>query len=507
MFNIPPGQNTNDHTFQSFEQFQNNVETHCNLYNVEKKNIFLFMEIEVSKSEQGVMFEKIIEYLNTSGIRFRIFLRAIMFYDNKCPLPSQLKPRLVTDEFLQGNELILDTHYAEELTPKFYSRNKGFMCLKIFQYPTEVKMKNGYSSLLRKYLNTSNIICKSSVNNLKTLAIADLPDAMNSLENRLLQNLKILKLDGCSKGFKKTFFIHHKLPNLKELYLMKCHTSKINDNDLPNLESLVLKEHSWNQYHSRGESESPLNFKMKMVGNKLPKLKYLHISTKKIDQVHLNKFGDKISMFVLETLLENGGTMGDIPHIVSTSESVIILANTHHEGPVLAQSAFENVRSSDKIKNLLINDQNTSSDLDYLRGMRFQNLEVLNISSTDTRIKKLPSMNMPRLKGIALINTLIETVDIRGMERLEKLIFTSRTRDQHADIPDTTWRWIPNPKEFYLIDFPKAPKAQFKAKTLIDLNYYKAEKLGREIPGHLSHFIIQYQTPPSSRFEPRFDEF
>lgn len=492
MFNIPPGQKIEDHLFKSSDKFVENIETHCELYKIEKKRLFLFMEVEVSNLEQGQMFEDIIRYLKIKNIKFRIFLRAILFFDQDVPFSNHFRSSILTDEFLQGNELILDSHYTEELATSSRSRSKKYTGCTFFQYPEEIKLDSDGALPLVKYLDPSNVICKSTIRHLKAATIVSVPNVLNFIDRRFLLNLKTLYISHCSKAPKKTTFIHQNLPHLKSLVIKNCQTSKFNDNDLPSLEILAIEESArYREYVKSGTRA----LKFKMIGNNLPNLQKLDILTFHTEQIHLNTFGDKIHNFAFQTGLDEGGSLGDIPSIIAISESISI--HVLNEDRSMAKTVFENVHKLDMTKHLSINDY-YSENLDYLAGKRFKNLELLTLRDVNSSVKELKNFNMPRLKGLTLLETSIETVDIKGMGKLEELIFTSKTRTTHpANNRDHSWRWFSSPKEYFAIDFTKIPPRS-KTKN-VNLNFHKADCFKGRIPENLQHFVLSYSSSHIAR--------
>ncbi|CAM9010270.1 unnamed protein product [Wickerhamomyces anomalus] len=458
MFNIPPGQNNEDHLFKSSVKFVENIETHCELYKIEKKSC-------------------------SYSWRWRIFLRAILFFDQDVPFSNHFRSSILTDEFLQGNELILDSHYTEELATSSRSRSKKYTGCTFFQYPEEIKLDSDGALPLVKYLDPSNVICKSTIRHLKAATIVSVPNVLNIIDRRFLLNLKTLHISHCSKAPKKTTFIHQNLPHLKSLVIKNCQTSKFNDNDLPSLEILVIEE---SERYREYEKSGTRALKFKMIGNNLPNLQKLDILTFHTEQIHLNSFGDKIHNFAFQTGLDEGGSLGDIPSIIAISESISI--HVLNEDRSMAKTVFENVHKLDMTKHLSINDY-YSENLDYLAGKRFKNLELLTLRDVNSSVKELKNFNMPRLKGLTLLETSIATVDIKGMGKLEQLIFTSKTRSTHsANDRDQSWRWFSSPKEYFGINFTKIPPRS-KTKN-VNLNFHKADCFKGRIPERIFNILF-----------------
>lgn len=479
MYSIPKDQPKENHFFTTSNKFITNFESHCIKYGINKTEVFLFMEIEVSRISQGRLFANIVRYLKANKVGFKIFLRAITFLDYECPVKKSVIGELLSVSHLKGSELILDQTYTKEFTNESFFRISSASGCKFYQFPAEITLNSDNNTVANNLLDYQNIIHKNSIRNVTKVVISEVSDALTVMNPRAFVRLETLQLVECIKPSKKTLFVNMNLLNLKELVLQECQTSKFSNNNLPSLQTLVIKEVSYRQI------ERPsFKFKLKVYNNKLPNLIKLEISTPKIDQIHQNDFGDKLDLLILDTAFEAGGSLGDVPHMVSITNRVALKSN--EDDPFMLKNIFGGFSTTGQVKEMQLIDRYTE-DLDYMKGKKFPNLEILQLEEYKSAVLDFPRVNMPALKGLTFFQTSIENVAIKGLDSLKKLIFTSQARGGEADTRDN-WRWFSRGREYFVIDFERIPTRLRAGK--INLRHHKADTFQDHLPPECSKFLL-----------------
>lgn len=491
MYSIPKDQSKENHYFTNSDQFIKNFELHCKIYGVEKKSVFLFMEIEVSRNVQGQDFKNIVEYLTLHKVGFKLFLRAITFLDSTFPVEMSVMEDLLLNETLTETEVIFDQNYANEFIKETFFKIEDFKGCKFYQYPEEINVNSDFNSIASCLLDLQNIKHKNSIRNVAKIAIKGIPSVLTRLDPKAFERLQTLRLISCVKPLKKTQFLNMALPSLKSLALGMCQVSKFTNNDLPNLQDLSIKESL-----SIDSQRRRCKFKLKMCKNNLPKLLELNISTNKIDQIYQNNFGETLDFFLLDSSFEVGGSLGDVPHMISVCKKVIL--ETNEASSFMLKDIFGSLSSTETVKELRLNDPFTD-DLKYLEGRKFPNLETLQLTDYNSNIRDFPRVNMPVLKTLTFFETDIENVDINGLDNLKTLIFTSDSRERpNRGINNRGWfpRTI---KDYFVINFEQIPSKLRAGK--INLRHHKATTFNQDkIPVEYAKFV------PPSPFNADLDE-
>jgi len=496
MYRVPPGQAKEDHIFITLEDFKHHLNQHYEKFKIKDGDLFVFLEFEITGTITEEMLRQIMIHLKGCKIKFSIFLKSL----GKVQINSAAIETFVSQDYIEeGDEIIVDKGHLAKFDICSYTASLTFGggCyphIKFLEYPDQMKIRDGPSSLFYRLLDLNNVIMKTSIANLQRLDVHRLPNSLFEIDVRIFQNLKVLKLCDEAVGTKRTMFKAMELLNLEELVLSGCQLVKFAENNLPKLKSLTIIERSF-----QSQKNAPL--KLTMIENTLPKLKILNIFVKEIELIHLNKFGEKLESLDFEAVIDEQ-SVGDVPHIISISEFVVLKA----VDDTTLRNMFSNiVHLSKTIKKLLIHDV-YSEKLDYLEGKRFKTLEMLTIKGLRRSITELNSLNMPKLKTLTLLRTSIESVKIQNLQSLERLIYTSANRMSRDNdfIIDPSRGLFYRPINYYHhIDLTKVPT---KSKpTTVNLNYFKATRYEEKLPQPLEKYILnnneEYHANESSYLE------